>query len=96
MIHNIRYKQRKCKNYIVIIPKQANPPKVPKAGPIEDFWSMLADKVYEGGWQAKSALQLERRIYQKIKQIDINILEHMMIIRTKLRKVENKGPFSIL
>ena len=59
---------------------------------------MLADKVYEEGWQAKSVLQLKRRIYQRIKQIDINILEHMMktAIGTKLRKVENKGPFSIL
>ena len=58
---------------------------------------MLADKVYEGRWQAKSVLQLEGRIYQKIEQTDINILEHMMkTIRTKLPKVENKGPFSIL
>jgi hypothetical protein len=34
---------------IKFIPKQVNPPKVPKAGPIEDFWSILANKVYEGG-----------------------------------------------
>ncbi len=58
---------------------------------------MLADKVYEGGWQGKSELQLKRRIYQKIKQSDTNTLEHIMkTIRTKLREVEDKGPFSIL
>ncbi|CAF2619642.1 unnamed protein product [Rotaria sp. Silwood2] len=34
---------------IKFISKEVNPPKVPKAQPIEDFWSMLADKVYEGG-----------------------------------------------
>ena len=68
--------------HIKFIPKQAN---LPKARPIEDLWSTLADKIYERGWQAKSVLQLERRIYQKIKQIGINILEHMMkTIRTKL------------
>ena len=36
-------------HHINFIPKQANPPKVPKARPVEDLWSMLADKVYEGG-----------------------------------------------
>ena len=60
MLDNIRYKQRKSKNSIDIIPKPANPPKVPKTRLIEDLWSMRADKVYEGGWQAKNALQLER------------------------------------
>ncbi len=82
---------------INFIPKQTNPPKLPKARPIEDFWSMLADKVYDGGWEAKTELQLKRRISQKIKQIDFGIVQNMVeTVRTKLRKVEDKGPFSIL
>ena len=56
---------------IKFIPKQVNSPDIPKARPIEDFWSILAGKVYEDGWEAKTELQLKRRIYQKIKQIDM-------------------------
>ncbi|CAF5166545.1 unnamed protein product, partial [Rotaria magnacalcarata] len=33
---------------IKFVPKQDNPPNVPQARPIEDFWSILAGKVYEG------------------------------------------------
>ncbi len=74
-----------------------NPHKIPKARLIENFWSMLADKVYDGGWKAKSESQLKRRICQKIKKINFNIVQHMMeTIKTKLRKVEDKRPFSIL
>ncbi|CAF1934902.1 unnamed protein product [Rotaria magnacalcarata] len=73
---------------IKFVPKQDNPPNVPQARPIEDFWSILAGKVYEGGWEAKTELQLKRRIYQKIKEIDMNVVKHMMMsIRTKLRKI---------
>ena len=58
---------------------------------------MLANKVYDGGWEAKTELQLKRRISQKIKQIDLGIVQDMMeTVRMKLRKVEDKGPFSIL
>ncbi len=60
------------------ISKKDNPPKVPKARPIEDFWSMLADKVYEGGWEATTELQLKRRISNKIKEIDMEVFKDMM------------------
>ena len=82
---------------IKFIPKQVNPPNITKARPIEDFWSILAGKVYEGGWEAKTELKLKRRIYQKIKQIDMKVVQHMMTtIRTKLRKIEDKGLFSLV
>ncbi|CAM4849386.1 unnamed protein product [Rotaria magnacalcarata] len=82
---------------IKFVPKQDNPPNVPQARPIEDFWLILAGKVYEGGWEAKTELQLKRRIFQKIKKIDMNVVQHMMMsIRTKLRKIEDKGPFSLV
>ncbi len=82
---------------INFVPRQANPPNVPKARPIEAFWKLLSDKVYEGGWEAKTELQLKRRIRTKLKQIDMKIVQKMMTtIRTKLRKIEDKGPYSVL
>ncbi len=79
---------------INFISKQVNPSNVPKARPIEDFWSMLADKVYDGSWEAKSKLQMKRRIFKKMKQIDIKIAEDMMkSIRTKFRKKKIKDHF---
>lgn len=82
---------------IPFVPKEANPPNVPQARPIENFWGILADKVYDGGWEAKSGPQLSRRIKQKIKEIDLSIVQAMMTkVRTKLRKIEDNGPLSIL
>ena len=34
---------------IPFVPKVVNPLNVPKVRPIEDFWSILADKMYSGG-----------------------------------------------
>ena len=42
------------------VPKDINPPNVPQARPIENFWGCLAQKVYEGGWEAKTEQQLNR------------------------------------
>ena len=36
------------------VDKSLNPPNVPQARPIENFWGDLAQKVYNGGWYAKS------------------------------------------
>lgn len=82
---------------VPMVPKEANPPNVPKARPIEDFWAILAMKVYEGGWEAKTERQLSLRINKKIKEIDLTVVQTMMKeIRSKLRKIEDKGPFSSL
>ncbi|CAF3561948.1 unnamed protein product, partial [Rotaria sp. Silwood2] len=82
---------------VPFVPKVANPPNVPKARPIEDFWSILADKVYSGGWAAMNQEQLVNRIKSQLKKIDLGVVQTMMDgIRKKLRKIEDKGPFSIL
>jgi hypothetical protein len=47
---------------IPYVAKVDNPANVPKARPIEDFWGLLKQKVYEGGWQAKSLKILKKRI----------------------------------
>lgn len=82
---------------IRFVPKHCNPPNVPKARPIEDFWGILSTKVYEKGWEAKSAASLMRRINIKLKEIDIDVVRDMMgKVRQKLRKISEKGPHSIL
>ena len=37
-----------------------NPANAPKLRPIEDFWGILKQKVYEKGWRAKSIDQLKK------------------------------------
>ena len=82
---------------VPFVPKVANPPNVPKACPIEDFWSILADKVYSESWAATNQEQLVNRIKSQLKKIDLDTIQTMMEgIRKKLRKIEDKGPFSIL
>lgn len=83
---------------ICFIPKKANPINVRKARPVEDFWGMLAGMVYECGWEVKSERQLKRRIRQKIKAMDVKVMQNMMErVRGKLRQLEGTGgAFSIL
>jgi transposase len=38
---------------IKCVKRAQNPPNVPQARPIETVWSLLKQKVYEGGWEAK-------------------------------------------
>ena len=74
---------------IKFVAKQINLANVRKARSIEDFWSILACKVDEGVWEAKRGFQLKTRIYQKVKQIDMRVVQHRMTnIRTKLRKIK--------
>ncbi len=72
--------------FIEYVPKEFNPPNVPKTRPIESFWGNLCAKVYEGGWEAKSKEQLKRRIRKKIKEFSLNDLQSLMGgIKRKLR-----------
>jgi hypothetical protein len=48
--------------HVNYVPKDSNPPNVPKARPIEDFWGDLTQKVYEGEWEAKNEDHLKKRI----------------------------------
>ena len=86
------FKERK----INFVPRSVNPPNVLKARPMEDFWSILAQKVYSGGWKVTTQQQLINRIKQQLKKIDLNVVQMMLGVRNKLRKIEDQGPFSIL
>ncbi len=56
------------------VPKDINPPNVPQAPPIENFWGWLAQQVYEEGWEAKTEQHLIRRIKSKMKEFDKNFV----------------------
>lgn len=82
---------------IPFVEQQSNPPNVPQARPIEDLWGQLVSLVYEGGWTASTTKQLKRRITSKLKCIDINSLQtQFSSIRKNLRKIADKGPYSIV
>ena len=78
------------------VPVDMNPPNVPKARPIEDFWGLLAQNVYEGAWEAKTEKQLIRRIEACLRKIDVPFLQSLMKgIKTKLRSIADNGVLSI-
>lgn len=85
------------RNNIPFVPKVDNPPNVPQARPIENFWALLSRKVYNNGWEAENEEQLRRRIYQKIHEIDVPTVQNLMRdVRRKLRIIEEQGPLSVL
>lgn len=82
---------------ILVVPQKDNPPNVPQARPIENFWAMLDRMVYKNGWEAKSEQQLVGRIRRKLKEVDYSVVQAMMkSIRPTLRKIEDNGPLSVL
>ena len=71
---------------IKFVAGQVSPTNVRQDRLIEQF---LLTKYIRKVEEAKTKLHLRSRIYQKIKQIDMKIVQHMMTsIRTKLRKIE--------
>ena len=51
--------------------------------------------VYAQNYQAKNLNQLARRIREKVKELDKEMLRDMMLgVRSKLRKVWREGVFS--
>ncbi len=80
---------------VYYVEKLTNPPNVPQARPIENFWGHLSQLVYEGGWEAKTEQQLIRRIESKLKEIDLKFLQTLMGgVKTKLRSIADEGVFS--
>ena len=71
---------------INFVAKNINPPNIPQARPIENFWGCLVQKVYEGGWEAATEEQLIRRINLKLREFDSNYLQSLFRgLKTKLR-----------
>ena len=79
---------------INFVEKGINPPNIPQARPIENFWGDLSQKVYEKDWQAKTKDQLINRIKSKLKEFDLKDLQsHMRRVTAKLRNIADHGVF---
>jgi hypothetical protein len=69
-----------------------NPQNVPQTRPKENLWGILAQKVYEGGWEATTQQELISRIQSQLKKIDSNFLQSLMGgVKTKLRAIADRG-----
>ena len=81
---------------VEMVPESSNPPNVPQARPIESFWGVLAQRVYDKGWCAKSESHLVARIKLKLKTFDIDYLQSLMKgVKTNLRKIADEGVFAL-
>ena len=88
--------QRLNENNIPYVSLVDNPPNVPQARPIEVIWTILERKIYENNWEANNIDHLVRRIQQKIKELDQQMLQDMMEgVRRKLRAIWRDGLYSI-
>ena len=82
---------------VYYVDKRINPPNVPQARPIENFWGCLSQKVYEGGWQTTTEEELISRIKQKLKEFDSNTVKSLMRgVKAKLRKIGKNGVYYAL
>jgi hypothetical protein len=84
-------------NNIPFIPKDHNPTNLPQCHPIEDFFGILSQKVYQKGWKAKNIHQLQNRVKKCLKEVDLkDIQASFHSIKTKLQKCADKGPYSLV
>ena len=69
-----------------------NPANVPKIRPIEDYWGILKQKVYENDWTAKSIPDLIKRIKFAMTQVDIETCKRTCAsVHNRLDIVARKG-----
>ena len=60
---------------INFVEKYDNPANVPKVRPIEDFWAILKQKVYEKDWKAQNIPQLRARIIFCLRNLDKDLVQ---------------------
>ena len=81
---------------VKFVPKEINPPNVSQTRPVENFWGCLAQKVYEGGWEAKREQQLNRSIECKMKEYDANFVESLLEgVKAKVRSIGDNGVYAL-
>ncbi|KAL4463556.1 hypothetical protein ABPG72_018811 [Tetrahymena utriculariae] len=77
---------------INFVAKEENPPNVPEARPIENFWLHLKALVYKNGWEARNLDQLKRRIKQQLNLVDQQLIKNLMnSIPQRLKKIRRYG-----
>ncbi|CAF5200458.1 unnamed protein product, partial [Rotaria magnacalcarata] len=89
------HRERLHEENVPLVARQDNPPNIPQARSIETVWALLKRKVYENNWKAKNLDALARRIKQKAKEFDQNMLQTMVEgVRTKLWAMWRDGLYS--
>lgn len=79
---------------IPFVPKTQNPTNLPQCRPIEDFFGQLAQMVYRENWKAENVKQLQNRIRNCLRKIDVSGVQRACRhIRKNLRIVFEKGPY---
>ena len=76
--------------------RTGDPPAAPQIRPIELFWSHLKSRVYEGGWEAKTKDELEKRILEQFDSFDESYFVNLMKkVKRKVRKAADHGLISL-
>ena len=77
------------------VPRHVNLPNVPRAESIKNFWGCLAQKVYDGGYEAKNDEHLISRIKSKMKEFDFSYVENLMkVVKEKIKSIGQNGILS--
>ena len=84
-------------NGLKFVPKDQNPPAAPQIRPIEQFWSTLKQKVYEGNWSAKDRNQLIRRIKKCAIELEPRYITNMFQnLKNEIHQTNKFGLTSLL
>ncbi|KAF0313708.1 hypothetical protein FJT64_015841 [Amphibalanus amphitrite] len=82
---------------VPFVARDENPPCVPQLRPIEDFWGIVKQEVYKGGWRAASEVQLKNRIQRVLRSIREEVPRTMMErVPERVRRAERRGVNSSL
>ena len=82
---------------IQYITRDINPPNAPMIRPIEMYWSILKQKVYENNWSAKNRDQLIKRIKLCEKKIESTTYQNLFrSLKTKMRRAVEHGLESLI
>ena len=78
------------------VSKEINPPNIAQTRPIKNLWVCLAQKIYEGGWEAKTEQQLILRIKCKMKEFDTHFLESLLEgFKANIRSIGDNGVYAL-
>ena len=77
---------------VSFIAREENSPCVPQLHPIEDFWGIIKQEVYKGGWEAKSEQQLKDRIRRVLRSIGEEVPRKLMEgVPARVRRADRHG-----
>ena len=77
---------------VKFVAKNENPANLPECRPIERFWYLLKAEVYKDDWCAPNLKQLERKIRDCVKNVNLDLLVTLFGgVRSKIRDVGRNG-----